>query len=140
MAKFRKKPVVIEAILWDGFLQSLTAAPWISWRMHADHPERISCEAAGEPAFITTLEGVMRADVGDWIIQGVKGEIYRAPVCALPQVLLPLRQGLSPSVHDNPAGVLSGMRSSVCQEAPSIQGEAGEGADEGEEEGDSQAE
>jgi hypothetical protein len=25
---------------------------------------------------ITTLEGVMRADPGDWIIRGVKGEFY----------------------------------------------------------------
>ena len=27
-------------------------------------------------AEITTLEGVMRADVGDWIIKGVEGEVY----------------------------------------------------------------
>ena len=26
--------------------------------------------------YITTLEGVMRADNGDWIIRGVKGELY----------------------------------------------------------------
>lgn len=30
----------------------------------------------GAGAHISTLEGVMRADVGDWIIRGVKGERY----------------------------------------------------------------
>jgi hypothetical protein len=29
-----------------------------------------------EGLYITTLEGVMRADKGDWIIKGVKGELY----------------------------------------------------------------
>lgn len=32
--------------------------------------------AAGSIVFVTTLEGLMRADEGDWIIQGVKGEFY----------------------------------------------------------------
>lgn len=31
---------------------------------------------AGGGLDIKTLEGTMRADVGDWIIQGVKGELY----------------------------------------------------------------
>ena len=26
--------------------------------------------------YVSTLEGTMRADVGDWIIKGVKGELY----------------------------------------------------------------
>lgn len=44
--KFRKKPVVIEA------------------------------EQCQVVTHIETLEGTMRADVGDWIITGVKGERY----------------------------------------------------------------
>ncbi len=46
MAKYRKKPIVIEAT------QAL------------------------EETLIVTLEGTMRADPGDWIITGVKGEQY----------------------------------------------------------------
>jgi hypothetical protein len=48
MAKFRKKPVVIEAVRHDG----------------------------PEPMPIKTLEGTMLAQPGDWIITGVKGERY----------------------------------------------------------------
>ena len=44
--KFRKKPVIIEAYQTD------------------------------KEIFIETLEGVMKADVGDWIITGVNGEKY----------------------------------------------------------------
>ena len=33
-------------------------------------------ETINGAVYIETLEGVMRADPGDWIIQGVKGEVY----------------------------------------------------------------
>ena len=46
MAKYRKKPVIIEAYKTD------------------------------KEVFIETLEGTMKADVGDYIITGVKGEQY----------------------------------------------------------------
>ena len=69
-AKYRKKPVVIEAMQNDGgsqFLLDLGAWMGSEWD-GANGPE-------GE-VYITTLEGVMRGDVGDWIIKGVKGEFY----------------------------------------------------------------
>ena len=64
--KFRKKPVVIEAVQYDGTLQSLEAfnIPSVSQYLGSD------------TAQIETLEGVMTARVGDWIIKGVKGEFY----------------------------------------------------------------
>lgn len=46
MPKFRKKPVVIEAVRLN---QSMT---------------------------VTTLEGIMTGDKGDWLITGVEGEQY----------------------------------------------------------------
>ena len=65
MAKFRKKPVVIEAVQWTG-----------------ENPEEISRFCGefvswdeGEPQF-ATLEGDLYAATGDWIIKGVKGEFY----------------------------------------------------------------
>ncbi len=67
MPKFRKKPVVIEAMQYTG----RNAVDVMEW---AQAPE-IS-EAFGGGIEIETLEGVMRADVGDWIIKGVKGEFY----------------------------------------------------------------
>jgi hypothetical protein len=73
MAKFRKKPVVIEAILWNG-MNSLELAEFLN-------PGK-AVNIVGEPvttphpATIHTLEGNMRANPGDWIIKGVKGEFY----------------------------------------------------------------
>jgi len=67
MNKFRKKPVVIEAFRYwvdarpDWFCDKVTTNEIVTHETH--------CE-------INTLEGVMRGEVGDYIIQGVKGEIY----------------------------------------------------------------
>lgn len=64
--KFRKKPVVIEA-----FRLYVDEVPgW--WR----EVKGIEIEVATGCALIPTLEGVHRAQPGDWIIQGVKGELY----------------------------------------------------------------
>lgn len=71
--KFQKKPVVIEA--WqvvpdDGSTQSTP-----HWLVKAIIKETV-VPVDGGGIDIKTLEGVMRAEVGDWIIQGVKGELY----------------------------------------------------------------
>lgn len=64
--KYRKKPVVIEAIKWDGKLTTVEPL---------GIPE-CSQEIGSDTLQIHTLEGVMTAQVGDWIIKGVKGEFY----------------------------------------------------------------
>lgn len=66
--RFRKKPVVIEAWQWDGVATAPDRPEWLSGRVKADHNE--------QTLSIKTLEGVMVATVGDWIIKGVKGEVY----------------------------------------------------------------
>jgi hypothetical protein len=77
--KYRKKPVVIEATCNHG-----TWPPIIAWldELAGGH---LAIPFGSRPSItrnedgslnIETLEGVMRADVGDWIIQGVKGEFY----------------------------------------------------------------
>lgn len=66
--KFRKKPVVIEAFM-IGFHNEpnwFIGSPFVK-AVHKDE-----CNAYE----IHTLEGVMTADFGDWIIKGVKEEIY----------------------------------------------------------------
>ena len=80
--KFRKKPVVIEATCNHG-----TWPPIAAWL------EESAGDRFGGFAFapltappvtrnadgslnIVTLEGTMRAAVGDWIIRGVQGELY----------------------------------------------------------------
>jgi len=77
MAKYRKKPVVIEAIQWDG-------KNWdeVHNFMQEFHGHKKAYEDAEEGAmktgnlFIRTLEGTMTATKGDWIIKGVNGEFY----------------------------------------------------------------
>lgn len=65
-AKFRKRPVVIEAVKWNGDNSD---------EIYAFFGEQSWGEFVG--AFsIKTLEGVMMATPGDWIIKGVKGEFY----------------------------------------------------------------
>ncbi|HEX3156765.1 MAG TPA: hypothetical protein VHV32_19205 [Candidatus Angelobacter sp.] len=69
MAKFRKKPVVIEAIQWRGpedDLELCRFVPHDKWCRNSE----------GQPC-IKTLEsgnGFHIASEGDWIIKGVKGE------------------------------------------------------------------
>ena len=72
MAKFRKKPVVIEAIRWDELnLQELK-----TWGAP------VTLMPANSGLIIGTLEdgpnceAIHVADKGDWIIKGVKGEFY----------------------------------------------------------------
>lgn len=72
MALFRKKPVTVEACQWLG--EPVAHLPaWCSTKVGAgdrtpdDRPTTLVIE---------TLEGAMIAQRGDWIIKGVKGEIY----------------------------------------------------------------
>lgn len=71
--KFRKKPIVIEA--WKVCPPDGNAAP-PTWLVEAVIGGAVTFDAAVPCAMINTLEGTMRADPGDWIIQGVKGELY----------------------------------------------------------------
>jgi hypothetical protein len=66
VSKYRKRPVVIEAVQFTG-----------------DNVEQIADFACGQVGYaiptavvIQTLEGDMRGEIGDWIIKGVQGEFY----------------------------------------------------------------
>jgi hypothetical protein len=72
MPKFRKKPVVIEAKRLDR-ANGAEVAAWCAGELH--HPVMGPGQRAVGIA-IPTLEGVMLADEGDWIIRGVQGEFY----------------------------------------------------------------
>lgn len=75
--KFRKKPVVVDAVLWNGNFTNLVK-PFV-------HPSRASakeglCSICSLPylthGWINTLEGGHIVCRGDWIITGVAGEHY----------------------------------------------------------------
>jgi hypothetical protein len=69
MSKYRKKPVVIEARQLAEH-NALGIADWSGGNVYTTMPDR---KAA---VLIPTLEGNMRADVGDFVICGVAGEFY----------------------------------------------------------------
>lgn len=75
--KYRKLPVVIDAVRWYGKLADETE--WPDWfREELGVNIRVDANTM-HPNFtlvIVTLEGDMRARSGDYIIRGVKGEIY----------------------------------------------------------------
>lgn len=69
--KFRKKPVVIEAIQWlaskDSFDEVAAFVGSNGWAPG---------EMGSDTIIIRTLEGDMKANKFDWIIKGVSGEFY----------------------------------------------------------------
>lgn len=76
MGQYRKKPVVVEALRWEGSMDSQREI--VNWSSGVvvgmfggafDEPQRYFLE-------IYTLEGTMRAEIGDWVIRGVQGEYY----------------------------------------------------------------
>lgn len=72
MARYRKKPVVISAV---QFLDTAESQKAIVAMSRDGTTGRILTFKAGELA-IKTLEGTMIANVGDWVIRGVEGELY----------------------------------------------------------------
>ena len=70
MAMFRKKPIVVEAVRYGPH-----GAPTLELCMFLEKSDReITIDENG--IHIETLEGVMTAKIGDWIIRGVAGEFY----------------------------------------------------------------
>lgn len=68
--KYRKKPVVIEAIYHNDIDERRNVCRWI-----VSEGGRAECYRDGEIE-IETLEGKMAANLGDYIIKGIKGEFY----------------------------------------------------------------
>lgn len=81
--KYRKKPVVIDAVQLTNHLRA-DASSWPDWLVAARHKNREEVGAvypraqiaASSSMMIHTLEGVMEAQLGDYIIRGIKGELY----------------------------------------------------------------
>lgn len=72
--KFRKKPVVIEAMQWTGDMADWHAL--YDFCKGADGISNLTGPHSETRCSITTREGTMFAEQGDWIIRGIKGEFY----------------------------------------------------------------
>jgi len=78
--RFRKKPVVIEAMQWNGsnideVLGFIDLKSLPDDGVHVGGPGIVHRPLLGT-LDIPTLEGTMTASPGDWIIKGVQGEFY----------------------------------------------------------------
>lgn len=67
MAKYRKKPVVIEAVKYDGMVQDIVDFVGL---FNTEMDEGMI------KLYIKTLEGDMLISHGDYVIKGVEGEFY----------------------------------------------------------------
>lgn len=77
--KYKKKPVIIEAKRFLAYTQGPDLIRWIeSYGYKAEMGGSYYDNEDPGPAYllIHTLEGIHKANVGDWIIKGVKGEFY----------------------------------------------------------------
>lgn len=82
MAKYIKKPVEIEAFQYDGDLKGSDGNYYVpDWVVEAFENGTMyydSLNGREEPCelFIRTLEGNQHVSVNDYVIKGVKGELY----------------------------------------------------------------
>lgn len=82
MAKYRKKPVIVEAFKWTGGPDQTEDPEWIVKALKKPQFQEGSARIVqinpSDPVQmeIFTSEGRHNAKVGDYIIQGIKGEIY----------------------------------------------------------------
>lgn len=75
IARYRKKPVVVYAVLLEDEAAMYAAAAWCGGKVNiADNASDPSVYAIW--LSIPTLEGVMIARLGEWLIRGVAGEFY----------------------------------------------------------------
>ena len=67
----KKKPVVIQAVQWNGYnVDEITS-------FTENNARFIIADSGDIPVlFIKTLEGDMRAQIGDYILRGIRGEFY----------------------------------------------------------------
>jgi hypothetical protein len=65
--KYRKKPIIIDAIRWDGDNFNEIVYNFVGINSGLREDKKLD---------IGTLEGCMTADIGDYIIKGIKGEFY----------------------------------------------------------------
>lgn len=80
MPQYRKKPVVIDAIQFigvaDGRLRFASDADWLEEATGKLSTEPGALYRLNDSAAINTLEGPLQISPEDYVIRGVKGELY----------------------------------------------------------------
>ena len=70
VARYRQKPVAVEAVRWDGEND---------WELNHWIPGRYLCWSSDHAPCLSTEVGIKRAEVGDWIVHYEGGEFW--PCC-----------------------------------------------------------
>jgi hypothetical protein len=70
MPKYRKKPVVIEAIKYQGESNYIEICNFVGKTLQMEYKD------TAQSLIIPTLEGEMTASKGDFVIKGINGEFY----------------------------------------------------------------
>lgn len=81
MPRYRKKPVIVEAVRFGGpggiaGVGFEDCPAWLAEAMRKPEHEAGAMFVEANDLCIRTLEGVLTASPGDWIIRGTAGEIY----------------------------------------------------------------
>ena len=81
MAKYRKKPLVIEAVqlrwdTWSEMCEHAGVGKLEDRKPQGTHGEGSDSDSDAIGLDIPTLEGLIHANENDWIIRGAKGELY----------------------------------------------------------------
>lgn len=76
MPKFKKKPVVIEAVQYAGRGNLNTRGRVPDWLWDALEGGTAYFVNGADPLCLRTLEGPLTVSLNDWIIRGVHGELY----------------------------------------------------------------
>ena len=97
-SKYRKKPVVIDAMQWDGTATSATGIiDWIlsengSADYHCGLGARCQDPTTEHKLRISTLEGNIFASAGDYVIRGTEGEFYPCKPAAFDATFEPVAE------------------------------------------------
>ena len=86
MTRYQKKPIIIEAFQMTKERRSDNSEwpLWLNsaWQLQVGEPGALFSSADGvlegelDALYINTLEGIHKVSWGDWIIQGINGELY----------------------------------------------------------------
>ena len=89
--RYRKKPVEIDAILVSDVLDGAVVLPlWLSQAISSGH---VAVRTGKRELKILTPEGNMVANERDWILRGIKGELYPCKPDIFAATYEPARRG-----------------------------------------------
>ena len=127
--KFRKKPVVIEAFQMTEERRASNAdwPEWMhqAWQLDREAPGSLypTEEGTGDGTLsIGTLEGPHLVSWGDWIIRGVKGELYPCKPDIFEATYAPSPPETAPAALPEPAAWLATFRSEGMLSSHSVAG------------------